>query len=338
MTYKKTSIIKEAQQIRTYIEKNKTIPKSCTLDNGITLSPYSIAYLMSELIQNPNRTDYPLTPVITHNTTQPTTSINEKITRAEYQIMISNFIKYCKENKRVPSYITTISSKKQVPFNLYLYCLTKIIVYYKENKTLPNYCQFKATDIQNTTNNTKTSEKNTKQSTSNCTNPINNKTGCDALGQNTPYYCGVSALQKCLYKFNINISQKQLAQWAGTTTAGTSHQGLRTAIAQTNKKTGTKLTVQEYNFNEIGFEKAKTIICNPNKDIIWHINYRNKYGHYEKVKSINIKTQTLEVINSLGNKCNNNCYCGYIETRSFNTQKQYINGISQKSLIIITRS
>ena len=41
---------------------------------------------------------------------------------------------------------------------------------------------------------------------------------------------------------------------------------------------------------------------------------------------------TLKILNSLGDNCGGNTYCGYIETRSKSTQKQYINGISQKSV------
>ena len=342
ITYKKTSILTEAKQIKTFIETYKKIPSACTLDNGVRLSPYSLSYLMSELISNPKKTDYTLRAVIKYNTQTHKDTINEKVYLTDYQAMIKNFIQYCEEHKRVPAYITTIKSKTKVSFELYMYCLSKIIVYYQNNNTLPNYCLFNKSDIQNTKSNTSNNNKPANSSTLNCTNPYksipyNTKQGCDAMGQNTSYYCGVSALQKVLYKFGINVSQKTLAEVSGTTTNGVGHQGLRTAIAWVSKKYHVKLKVQEYNFSDLGIEKIAKLICKPNVDAIWHLSYRNRYGHYEKVKSINLKTNTLEVINSLGTKCTNTCYCGYIETRSLAVQKQYINGISQKSIILITK-
>ena len=47
MKYDKKPLILEAEQIKSFIEKNKKIPLACTLSNGVTLSPYSIAYLLS---------------------------------------------------------------------------------------------------------------------------------------------------------------------------------------------------------------------------------------------------------------------------------------------------
>ena len=143
ITYKKTSITTEAKQIRTYIEKNKKIPSACTLDNGITLSPYSLSYLMSELIQNPYRTDYPLNPVRGYNTTHYIDTINEKVTLKDYLQMIQNFLEFCNTNQRVPSYITTTSTKIRVSFELFMYSLSKIVTYYQDNNALPTYCIFK---------------------------------------------------------------------------------------------------------------------------------------------------------------------------------------------------
>ena len=66
------------------------------------------------------------------------------------------------------------------------------------------------------------------------------------MGQNNGYYCADAAMQHSLYKFGITVSQSQLAKWAGTTSAGTSHEGIRTAIAMVNKKFGVN---KIFNFN-----------------------------------------------------------------------------------------
>ena len=338
ITYKKTSILTEAKQIKTFIETYKKIPSACTLDNGVRLSPYSLSYLMSELISNPKKTDYTLRAVIKYNTQTHKDTINEKVTQKDYLKMINNFTQYCNTNKRVPSYITTITTKTRVSFELFMYCLSKIVVYYANNNTLPNYCLFNAKDITNTKTTTTNTQKNNNQSTSNCTNPHNSKTGCDAMGQNNSYYCGVSALQKCLYKLGIKkYTQKQLASVCATTTAGTSHQGLRTGVAYVSKKENIKLTVTEKNFSDYTPKQIRDIICSPNKAIIFHNLYRLRYGHYEFIKAVNTNTNEFEVINSLGNKCNYGCFCGYIEKRSYKTMKSYASGISQPSLIIITK-
>ena len=330
--YKKTSILTEAKQIKQYIEKNKKIPKSSSLDNGKTLSPYSMSYLLSDLILNNGKGEYGLIAVVRYNTKNYNDTVNSKVVKSDYLKMIKNFVLYCKANGRVPAYITIPSSNVKVSFELYYYCISKIVVFLDENKVLPNYCVMNKSVFV-------TDKSNSKSNTDNgCSNKINSKKGCEAMGQNNSYYCGVSALQKCLYKFGINVSQKKLASWAGTTTAGTSHNGLRTAIGKVNKEYNVNITVKEYNFSDLTLKQIRDIICNKNKDIIWHLLYRGKYGHYEKVKSINLKDKSFEVVNSLGNKCDYGCYCGYIEHRSYDLQKKYINGISQKSLIVLTKN
>lgn len=331
---KKNYIITEAKQIKQYIEKNRKIPLTNTYTNGSIYSIYTTSYLMASLIIDWNKSNIDKRDVVMYDKEQYKDNINEKILKEDYLAMVKKFIDYCKTTKRVPTYIISIKSNTKVSFELFTYCLAKIIVYLAENNTLPNYCLFNKADLQNNKSNNKKED--------NCVNPykslpINTGKGCDAMGQNTSYYCGVSALQKVLYKFGIKESQKTLAGYAGTTSAGTSHEGLRTAIAYVGKKHNVKLTVKEYNFSELGFEKLAKMICKPNIDAIIHLKYKLQYGHYEKIKSIDVKNSKLEVINSLGSKCGN-CYCGNIEDRSFNTERQYIAGVSQKSVIVITKN
>ena len=328
---KKQDIIIEAKQIKDYIEKNKKIPLTNTYVNGNIYSIYTTSYLLSSLIINWSKKDISKSDVIRYDKPQYTDIINEKIYKEDYLAMIRKFLDYCKLNKRVPTYVVSIKSTTKVSFELFVYCLSKIIVYYNQNNNLPNYCIFDKSDLVSSI-----------PTFNKCTNPykslpINSKKGCDNMGQNNSYYCGVCALQKVLYKLGIKISQKELASYAGTTTAGTSHAGIRTAIAQVSRKYNIKLIVKEYNFSELGFEKLAKLICKPNSDVITHLYYRLQYGHYEKIKSIDLKNETVEVVNSLGSKCGNGCYCGYIEQRSFSIEKQYFKGISQKSIILVTR-
>ena len=348
MKVKKNIILLEAKQIKDYIEKNKKIPRACTLSDGTVLSPYSTSYLIAKLINNINSSQISLTNVIVYNADKHTDTINEKVVKEDYLFMITNFLNFCVDHKRVPSYITTKKSKVKVSFELFMYCIAKIANFYKENKVLPNYCEFKKSDLQNTANNANTNKNSNSQSTStsknsnNCTNPYKSvpyttKQGCEELGQNTNYYCSVSALQKCLRKFGIKISQKTLAEVAGVTTKGVGHPGIETAIAYVAKKYNIKLSCKWYNYSELGLEGVAKILCQPNKDVLWHLCYRLEYGHYEKVAEINTKTQILKVMNSLGNKCSSGCFCGYIEDRTNANQRLYCNSISQKSILVITK-
>ena len=337
--------MKEAGQIKSFIESNKKIPLACNLD-GVVLSPYSVSYLMAKVIRDKFKSSsYGLEDVIIYNAGKINDTINEKVDRSDYLVMVDNFISFCNKNHRVPAFITTQKSKTKVSFELFMYCLAKIIVFHQENKYLPNYCTFNKGFSSNNASSTKTVKKETSKSTSTNKNtktfnssPHPTKKGCGGMGQDTSYYCGVSALQKCLFKFGItDFSQKTLASWAGTTQAGTSHQGLATAVAMVNKKKGTKIKITEKNFSDIGWEGVGKILANPKQDIIFHNCYRLKYGHYEVCNQVNLTNNVEKVLNSLGDKCTNTCYCGYVENRTASEFKKYMAGISQKSLIILTK-
>ncbi|WP_299523216.1 hypothetical protein [uncultured Methanobrevibacter sp.] len=160
--------------------------------------------------------------------------------------------------------------------------------------------------------------------------------GCGNLGQCTPYDCGPHALMQSYYNLTgINVSEKTLMSACGTTTAGTSHQGLATGLSWLNRKYGTKITMEWKNFSDIGWDGLDKLLNGKDTTIFWHELYRNKYGHYSLANRIG---DNLNVLNSLGNRCNYPAYCGYQETRSRNTQRSYWNGISQKSICILRRN
>ena len=348
MKINKKDIYLESKQIQTYIEKNKKLPLTNTYSDGTTLSIYTTSYLMSCLVHDTFKSSsYPTIELVKYNTISHKDTINEKVMRIDYLKMITNFIKYCQENKRVPSYISTVKSKTKVSFELYVYCLSKIIAYYKEKNTLPNYCIFNKEDIQANKTSSQTSKNNTNKSTS--TNTYTQKgllltTGCSGMGQCTPYYCACNSLQQIFHKLTGKlISEKQIAQWAGTTKNGTDHPSINTAIALFNKKYGTNLKVEWKNLSDLGlktdtrFQKLAELMSQDNTAIFCHLLYRNKYGHYEVPYQINTKDKTLKICNSLGTKNYDGSYQGYLETRSYTTQQQYISGISQKSICIIRK-
>lgn len=169
--------------------------------------------------------------------------------------------------------------------------------------------------------------------------------GCNKLGQCTGYHCGVHSLRQILAKWGIDsYTEQTLGGWAGTTTAGTSHWGIETALAKVNQKEGTNISITWKNFSDFGstvsqrWKKIGELISDQNKQAIIHNLYRNQFGHYEVIQEVNINNNNIKVLNSLGNRCYRPAYCGYIESRGFNTFASYISGISQKSIAILTRN
>ena len=153
------------------------------------------------------------------------------------------------------------------------------------------------------------------------------------LGQKTGYTCGPHSLMQCIHRLTgEDVSEMQLASVAGTTTDGTDHDGLATALAWFNREYGYNLKMEWKNFSEVGFEGTQDLI--DSCACFHHILYRNQYGHYEVPKWT--AGDPIYVLNSLGSQCGNG-YCGYIEERDRDEHQSYINGISQKSVCIITR-
>lgn len=191
----------------------------------------------------------------------------------------------------------------------------------KHNGQSPNYVTVKATGG-NTTNNNKKHGYLLKQ-------------GCNNLGQCNSYNCGPHSLMQGYYNLTgIHINELTLASACGTTTAGTSHQGLATGLAWLNKKYNTNITIEWKNFSDLGWTELQKLIDDPNTSVFWHELYRNKWGHYSFANHV---TGSLNVLNSLGSKCRSPAYCGYQERRSQSTQRSYWRGISQKSICILKR-
>lgn len=184
---------------------------------------------------------------------------------------------------------------------------------------------------------------------SGCTNPYTSSphptsSGCNGMGQNNSVCCGPSAIHKLIWKFGIrDISQNQIASWAGTTSAGTSHAGLETAIAMINKVKCTNIKIKWYNLSDLGWDGLGKLICQSNIAALTHILYKNggtcsgsgNFGHYEAITKINTATGYVKVINSLGSYCGS-CYCGYYQDRTIACEEVFIRGISQKSIAVLT--
>ena len=318
-----------ADGIKSYVVKNKKVPSSIEIENKKytkTQCLYTLGYAINHL-----KKDFAIKsgkvavdPV--------TTVINEDIYESDYKDQAKRLCQYIINNGKAPNYIKSVKSGSKISPDLELFAFAKIIAYYYANNRLPDYCNYNSNDLKKTVSSSK----------KNCSNPYKStphptSSGCDAMGQNNGYYCACAAMQHSLYKFGISVSQSQLASWAGTTTAGTGHDGIRTAIAMVNKKYGVNISVEEKNFSDLGITGLAKLICQSNVDVIVHLLYRNTWGHYESINEINVNTNMLKILNSLGDQCSSGCYCGYVEERSLGLEKSYISGISQKSIIILTK-
>ena len=249
-------------------------------------------------------------------------TINENIYPSDFKDQAKRIVNYIKQNGQCPNYVTTVKSKKKASAKLFIYAFARILVWYKNHSsTLPNYCTYNSTAF-------------TGSSTGKYGHAT--KSGCDNMGQNNGYYCGCHSLQEVFRNLTgIVVPQKTIAGWAGTTSSGTSHSGLDSAVAKFNKTYGKNLKVQWKNFSDLGWDGIKKIINSSNQDCVIHNLYRNQWGHYEVVNNV---SSNVTVQNSLGNTCSNGCYCGYIEYRTQSTFRSYINGISQKSVMVITNA
>lgn len=237
--------------------------------------------------------------------------ISHTIDKADYTKIIKNFIAFVENKKRLPNYV--LINNKKVSVKLYTAFVSYILYKYSVNGKYPTKQTIK-TDIYKkpeTLHDYLTNE------------------GCNGMGQCTSYYCGPNSLQQMFYRLTgIKVDESTIAGWAGTTTDGTDHDGLNTAVAMFNKKYNKNVKIEWYNFSELGFDKCKELM--KKGALFFHLLYRNKYGHYEVPKTI--YENTLDILNSLGDKCGTTSYCGYIENRTKAEQKSYISGISQKSV------
>lgn len=340
------NIIKEAIEVKNFIELNKKLPKYCTME-GNQYSPYTVAYLISRTISNLKADTFNVKPIGKSNQGF-SVKLNENCSKTTYLDMVSRFNDYCNKNNRIPAYVITIRNKAD--FTTYLYGVCKILNFYKENGTLPKTCLFTSAYIDVNGRSSTNSKKDTAQSTSSNANlevytssPHYTNTGCNNLGQCTSYYCGVHSVHQVLRKFGITkYSESKLAGWAGTTTSGTDHQGILTAIAKASNGT---LQAKWINFSSLGkdtnsrFKALGKLISQKDTDCIIHNLYRLKYGHYETIHKIDHTNKIVYVLNSLGTKCGTTSYCGYIEKRTYTEYAKYIANTpaNQPSICLITK-
>lgn len=260
---------------------------------------------------------------------KPTGSyIKARIPKADYIQLAKDLIWFCEKKGRMRNYLDY--KNKKIRARLYIYMFAKVLVYYNEHKKLPNYVDinYKAFYPPKP----KATSKKT-QSTTSLHSYLTDE-GCSGIGQCTGYYCGPNSLQQCFYRLTgIHVDESTIASVAGTTSDGTDHDGLNTAVAWFNNKYNKNIKITWKSFSEVGWSKLQEYI--DNGAVFCHLLYRNQWGHYEVPQQV--RDDDLRILNSLGDSCGSGTYCGYIETRDKSEQKSYIDGISQKSIAILTQ-
>lgn len=324
------NIVANAKTIKAGVEKNGAMP---TIKNYSTAQ---LCYIFAKAISSPGKDVSDKKVGNCPNCTG--TGINKNLTRNEYLNLAKRTVAWFDKYGVAPNYSSYQNEK--VSIRLQTFCYAKIIVWYVNNKRMPNTCWFKNSVFKSSSSSGSSSSKSSSSST--CTNPYkatpyDSASGCDHMGQNNGYCCACAMLQKMFYRLGYKVSQSELAKVAGTTTAGTGHDGIETAIAYVGRKFGVKFTAKWYNLSDLGMEGMAKLMCKKNTAVGNHILYRMTWGHYEYPLVLDVSAKTIKVVNSLGDSCSSGCYCGYVETRDWSTHKDYIGGISQKSVLVITK-
>lgn len=333
MTTFKT-IVKISKEIKDYVEKNHKLPKTVTIDK-VTYTYPEAGYLISKSINNLNKEIKKIkvneAPKLSGETVQL------KLDDTEYKKLAKKLSNFITEKGRLPNYLTY--NGKKIKQRVFIYSFAKIIVFYNTKGRLPGSCKFYTSETIAPTTKKSSSSSSKKSSTTKSKKKHGHatKSGCDNRGQNTSVFCACHSFQEVVRNlYNIVIPQKTLAAVMGTTSSGTDHNGIKTAVIWFNKKYNKNLVMTEKYFSDLGVNGINKIIKSDNQDCIIHLQYRKKWGHYEVVNSISGNTWNIQ--NSLGNKCSSGCYCGYVEPRSYADQKAYINAkTGVKSILVFTR-
>ena len=152
--------------------------------------------------------------------------------------------------------------------------------------------------------------------------------------QDTGYSCGASSLRMALSAYKINVSEQELMRIAGTTTAGTTHDGMIRALRHYHLY-GIFRTL-----SEVGFQGMKEWIKD-NGEIILHVMtnklrtdcngntvWRGSYGHYVYVYSVCTNSKKIFIADpTKGLRCH-----------TFEQMTEAINAVTwAPSILLITR-
>ena len=149
-------IVALATDVKTYVEKHKTLPSKA---RGISKGKYS--YILCKSVLNPNKDIVELNYSYAPNSYGDT--INQTLTKKEFTVIANSINKFVSKNKRLPNYVS--HQNKKINIKLCVYCFAKIVVFYNKNKRLPNTCEFKSSVFKSNSSSSSTSKYTTKGGT-----------------------------------------------------------------------------------------------------------------------------------------------------------------------------
>lgn len=154
--------------------------------------------------------------------------------------------------------------------------------------------------------------------------------------QGTNYFCAPFSIMEAIYElYNIDMSQRWLANKMGTTTNGTSHSGIEQGIKAFNKEYNKNCKYEWKNFSQIGWQKMAEYVKDPEIAIVFHIMWHNDNdwsdtgGHYAVLRCVNPKKSTCVEIYSLSG--------AQLKTRTFKYWETCMSEISQPSVLILRK-
>ena len=140
-----------AANVKTYVTKNKAMPKTVTVANT-QLSIAQFSYLMAKAVHNINagNTNY-ITLIKIADCNSSGDYLDTTVYKAQYLDMAKRVVSFAESDKVPPVYATVYGtngkSLGKAEFKLYSFALAKILVFYKSDKYLPNYCTFQSSAI-----------------------------------------------------------------------------------------------------------------------------------------------------------------------------------------------
>lgn len=320
------NVMKYASALVRYVEKSQQLPEAMKYD-GRTFTQSDMIYATSFVLNNlKNKVekDASVPSDLKQDKNSTGDKLHETISQKDYLDMSKRVVLYINSNKKIPNYVSY--GKKKCPIDLYLHGICKVLSFYKDQKRLPSGMVVYWKELDKPEPPKPKLRKYGRSS----------KSGCDNRGQNNGYFCGPHMAQEIVRNLTgVVISQSKIASIMGTTSSGTGHYGIETFFAWFNKNYDYNLELSWKNFSDVGWSGIKKILESDNQDIGAHEKYRDTWGHYTNYDKV--YDNTVDVHNSLGSRCNSGCYCGYTENRNKSTAERYLKGISQKSILIVTR-
>ena len=154
--------------------------------------------------------------------------------------------------------------------------------------------------------------------------------------QNTDHTCGPSSMQMLFSELtgSTKVSESQLANWAGTTGNGTSHEGLFAAARTAASRLGFSVKCSQASLGNVGWAKLAQMIADPKVGVILHIQtgglpgWKGDYGHYVFPVGVDLAHHLVKIADPVKG----------VHTYTFAQYERAMGRVSQPSVLMVQRS